>query len=314
MSLKSKDLLGLQYMEAEEIEHILYTAKSLREVVDRPIKKLPTLRGKSIINLFYEPSTRTRSSFELAGKYLSADVVNVSASSSSVVKGESLIDTGRTLESMGVSTVVIRHPQAGAPHFLAKNLSASVINAGDGTHEHPSQALLDMFTIMEKVGSIKGKTVAIVGDILHSRVARSNIWGLTKLGAKVNLCGPPTLLPTEEFTQMGANCFYHVEEAIQDADVVMVLRIQSERQDKGFLPSLREYSKYYCVNEQRMKLAKPGALVLHPGPMNRGIEISTGIADSVQSVITEQVSSGVAIRMALLYLFSGGERNNEATN
>ncbi len=314
MALKSKDVLGLQNMSREEIELILHTTKSMREIVDRPIKKLPTLRGMSIINLFYEASTRTRTSFELAGKYLGADTVNIATSSSSIVKGESLLDTGKTLEAMGVNMIVIRHPHAGAPQLLAKNLSASIINAGDGTHEHPTQALLDIFTIQEKKGDLKGLTVAIIGDIFHSRVARSNLWGLLKMGAKVRLCGPPTLLPKEVFESLGASCYYRIEEALEGADVVMVLRVQKERQDKGLLPSMREYAKYYCVNEKRIKLANADALVMHPGPMNRGIEISSAVADSVQGVIEEQVTNGVAVRMALLYLLSGGERKDETVN
>lgn len=314
MGLRGKDLLGLQDMTVDEINLILHTAKSMREIVDRPIKKLPTLRGNSIINLFYEPSTRTRTSFELAGKYLGADTVNIATSSSSVLKGESLLDTGKTIEAMGVNVVVIRHPHAGAPKMLAEHLKASVINAGDGTHEHPTQALLDMLTIQEKKGQLNGLTVAIVGDVLHSRVARSNLWGLLKMGATVRLCGPPTLLPKMYFEQLGVSCHYSVEEALEGADVVMVLRIQKERQEKGLLPSLREYAKCYCINEARMKLAKPDALVLHPGPMNRGVEIASAIADSVQSVIEEQVTNGVAIRMALLYLLSGGESKNGNTN
>jgi aspartate carbamoyltransferase catalytic subunit len=314
MPLTSKDLLGIKQLSKEEIMLILHTAKTMREIVDRPVKKLPTLRGRSIINLFYEASTRTRTSFELAGKYLGADTVNIASSSSSVVKGETLLDTGKTLEAMGINTIIIRHPLAGAPHLLAKNLSASIINAGDGTHEHPTQALLDMFTMVEKKGSLDKLTVAIVGDILHSRVARSNIWGLSKMGANVRLAGPPTLLPKSPFEQMGASCFYRAEEAIEGADVVMVLRLQRERQEKGLLPSMREYARYYCVDEARIKLAKPDALVMHPGPMNRGVEISSQVADGVQSVIDEQVTNGVAVRMALLYLLSGGERKDEAAN
>ncbi|MDW7672910.1 MAG: aspartate carbamoyltransferase catalytic subunit [Bacillota bacterium] len=314
MTLKSKDLLGIEKLSKEEIELILHTAQSMREIVGRPVKKLPTLRGRSIINLFYEPSTRTRTSFELAGKYLGADTVNIATSSSSVVKGETLIDTGKTIEAMGVNIVVIRHPQSGAPHLLANNLRASIINAGDGTHEHPTQALLDMYTILEKKSSLQGLKVAIIGDVLHSRVARSNIWGLTKMGAAVHLAGPPTLLPKEPFMQLGVTCHYKIEEAIAEADVVMVLRIQKERQEKGLLPSLREYSKLYGITAERLKLAKADALVLHPGPMNRGIEIASNVADGVQSVIQEQVTNGVAVRMALLYLLSGGDKKNEDIN
>lgn len=314
MGLKSKDLLSIQQLSKEEIELILHTANTMREIVDRPVKKLPTLRGRSIINLFYEASTRTRTSFELAGKYLGADTVNIATSSSSVVKGESLLDTGKTIEATGVNTIVIRHPLAGAPQLLAKNLSASIINAGDGTHEHPTQALLDMFTMVEKKGSLANLSVAIVGDILHSRVARSNIWGLTKMGAQVRLAGPPTLLPKDPFEQMGVKCYYRVEDALEGADVIMVLRIQRERQEKGLLPSLREYAKYYCIDEARLRLANNDALVMHPGPMNRGVEISTLVADGLQSVIDEQVTNGVAVRMALLYLLSGGERKDEDTN
>lgn len=310
MGLNRKDLLGIQDMTAEEIELILKTAEPMKELIGRQIKKAPTLRGKAVINLFYEPSTRTRTSFELAGKYLSADTINISTSTSSVVKGESLKDTARTLEVMGADVVVIRHSAAGAPHILSELLSASVINAGDGFHEHPTQALLDMYTIKEKKQNFKGLKVAIVGDILHSRVARSNIWGLTKMGADINLVGPSTLIPPD-VEKLGVKVYNKIEDGIEGADVVMTLRIQLERQQKGLFPTIREYSRLYGVTAERLRLAKPDALVMHPGPMNRGVEIAPEVADSCQSVINEQVTNGVAIRMAILYLLAGGGIPNE---
>lgn len=303
--LKRKDLLGLKDLTVEEIDLILNTAETLRDIVTRPIKKVPTLRGKSYVILFYENSTRTAKSFELAGKYLSADVINVSVSTSSVQKGETLIDTARNLEAMGVDAVVIRHSMGGAPHLLAQHLSASVINAGDGIHEHPTQALLDMLTIRQRKGTLKGLKVAIIGDSLHSRVARSNIYGLSKYGCEIWLAGPSTLLATG-FEEYGVRCTTRVEEAVEGADVVNVLRLQLERQQKGLFPSIREYHKFWGMNEARLRLAKPDALLLHPGPMNRGVEISSSIADGDQSVILDQVTNGVAVRMALLYLLLGG--------
>ncbi len=310
MQLKSKDLLGLRDIGEDEIYLILDTAESFKEVLTRPIKKLPTLRGKTCLTLFYEPSTRTRSSFELAAKYLGADTLSVSASTSSVVKGESLYDTAKTVEAMGVDIIVIRHSAAGAPEMLSKIVRSSVVNAGDGAHEHPTQALLDLFTIREKKGRIEGLKVAIIGDILHSRVARSNIYGLTKLGAQVVLAGPATLLPPQ-VERLGAEVTTDMKEAITDADVVYMLRIQRERQKKGLFPSIREYTMLYRLDKEKLKLAKEDALVMHPGPINRGIEISAEVADGSHSVITEQVHNGVAIRMSILYLVGGGASDVE---
>ncbi|MCG0276952.1 MAG: aspartate carbamoyltransferase catalytic subunit [Thermanaeromonas sp.] len=307
MVLKSKHLLGLKDLTRQEIELILDTAGPMKEIIQRDIKKVPTLRGKLVVTLFYEPSTRTRTSFELAAKYMGADTVSIATSTSSVAKGESLRDTAQTLAAMGADAVIIRHSAAGSPVLLARYIKASVINGGDGMHEHPTQALLDMFTIREKMGRIEGLKVVILGDILHSRVARSNIWGLTKMGAEVRVVGPPTLIP-EGIENLGVKVFYRVEEALRGADVVNVLRIQRERQKKGLFPSLREYALLYQLTPERLRLAKPGALVLHPGPMNRGIEISPAVADGLQSAITEQVTNGVAVRMALLYLLIGGGR------
>jgi len=303
MVLKSKDLLGLKEITAEEIEYILNTAKTMKHIILSKNKKTPHLQGKSIITLFYENSTRTRLSFELASKYMSASAANVSASSSSVAKGETLIDTAKTIDMMGSDVVIIRHPMSGAPHLIAKNIQASVINAGDGMNEHPTQALLDMFTIIEKKGSLKGLKVAIIGDIYHSRVARSNIWGMTKLGAEVCVAGPTTLLPPE-IERLGVKCFSTVQEALIDADVVMGLRIQLERQKKGLFPSIREYSRFFGLDEKRLKLAKEDALIMHPGPVNRGVELSSSVIDSERSLINEQVQNGVAVRMALLYLLT----------
>ncbi len=304
MGLKAKDLLTMEQLTPEEIELILHTAKEMKFIIKRDIKKVPTLRGKTFITLFYEPSTRTRTSFELAGKYMSADVVNISTAVSSVTKGESLKDTGLTLEMMGCDIVVIRHSMAGAPQLLAQNLKARVINGGDGFHAHPTQALLDMYTIKEKLGGFRGLKVAIIGDILHSRVARSNLQGLKKMGAEVWFCGPPTLLP-KGLEQMDVKVTTNMEEALRGAHVVMMLRIQLERQKAGLFPSIREYSQLYGLNKERLKLADKDALVLHPGPINRGVEIAAEVADSVQSVINEQVTNGVAVRMALLYLMLG---------
>ena len=306
MKLGKKDILGIQDMSIDEINLILETAESFLEISTREIKKVPTLRGKSVINLFYEASTRTRTSFEIAGKRLSADTINISASTSSVVKGETLIDTARNLEAMNPDIIVIRHSAAGAPHLLASLVRQSIINAGDGAHEHPSQALLDMMTIKEKKGKIAGLKVALVGDILHSRVARSNIYGLSKMGAQVVVAGPATMMP-RDIDQMGVRAYTKLEDAIADADVVMMLRIQLERQKQNIFPSLREYAQHYCLNRTNIKLAKPDAIVMHPGPMNRGVEISPDIADDPNySVILDQVNNGVAVRMALLYLLTGG--------
>ncbi len=306
MKLAKKDILGIRDMSREEINLILDTAESFLEISTREIKKVPTLRGKSVINLFYEASTRTRTSFEIAGKRLSADTINISASTSSAVKGETLIDTARNLEAMTPDIIVIRHSAAGAPHLLAGLVRQSIINAGDGSHEHPSQALLDMLTIKEKKGKIAGLKVAIIGDIAHSRVARSNIYGLSKMGAEVVVAGPPTMLP-RDIDKLGVRACTKLEDAVADADVVMMLRIQLEREKQNIFPSLREYARHYCLNRKNLGLAKPDAIVMHPGPINRGVEISPDIADDPTcSVILNQVNNGVAVRMALLYLLTGG--------
>lgn len=299
-----RHILGLQEMKREEIEQVLESAASIREVLDRPLKKVPTLRGKSICTLFYEPSTRTRTSFELAAKIMSADAINISASASSVVKGEALKDTMLTLEALGIDLVVIRHPMSGAPAQAARWVRIPIINAGDGHHEHPTQGLLDLFTLREVKGRLEGLRVAIVGDIAHSRVARSNLWGLTKMGAQVCVCGPATLIPAG-IERMGAQVCFSVEEALEDADVVYVLRLQLERQARGLLPSLREYSEQFGITAQRLKRARPDVTVMHPGPINRGVEISSDVADAGHAVITDQVTGGVAVRMALLYLLLG---------
>lgn len=312
-SLRGKDILELESMSVPEMELILNTAKEMKHVIGRDIKKLPTLRGKAIINLFFEPSTRTRTSFELAGKYLGGDVVNITTSSSSVVKGESLRDTLLTVEAMGVDAVIMRHEAEGSCHYAAEVLKPIVINGGDGTHEHPTQALLDMYSILEHKPSIKGLKVAVVGDILHSRVARSNIWGLTKMGADVHVAGPSTLIP-HNMKNFPVTVHHRVEEALEGADVVNILRIQRERQQKGLFPSAREYARIFGINAARLKLAKPDALVLHPGPMNRGLEIAPDVAYGDQSVIQEQVKNGVAIRMAILYLTLMGGKNIETGN
>ncbi|MEG6617103.1 aspartate carbamoyltransferase catalytic subunit [Peptococcaceae bacterium 1198_IL3148] len=306
MGLQSKHMLGLQHASADDILAILDTAKAMKGIIKRKIKKVPTLRGRTVVTVFYENSTRTRTSFDLAAKYLSADTVGVSASNSSVQKGESLSDTALTIEAMGADVVVLRHPASGAAELLTNYVNCSVINAGDGMHEHPTQGLLDMFTMLEYKGSFAGLKVAIIGDILHSRVVRSNIWGLTKLGAEVRVAGPATLLPPE-MEKMGVKVYTRVEEALADVDVINVLRIQLERQKQGLFPSLREYAQLYGINQERLKLAKADAIVMHPGPMNRGVEIADDVADCSQSVINEQVTNGVAVRMALLYLLTGGE-------
>ena len=304
--LKRKDLLGTRDLSPEEIGLILDTAISMKEIASRDIKKVPTLRGKTIINLFYEPSTRTRTSFEIAGKWMSADVINISTSSSSVVKGETLKDTGLTLQAMHPDVVVIRHSAAGAPQILAGLLKASVINAGDGAHEHPTQARLDLFTIREKRGTLAGLKVAIVGDILHSRVARSNIFAMQKMGMQVRVCGPATMLP-RYMDRLGVEVFSRIEPAIADVDIIMMLRIQLERQGGGLFPTLREYSKLFGLNLDRLKAAKQDVLIMHPGPINRGVEISPEVADGPYSLILNQVENGVAIRMAVLYLLAGGQ-------
>ncbi|MFB3817343.1 MAG: aspartate carbamoyltransferase catalytic subunit [Candidatus Methylomirabilales bacterium] len=308
MALQRKDLLGIREVTGEEIGLILDTAASMKEIASRDIKKVPTLRGKTVINLFYEPSTRTRTSFEIAGKWLSADVINISTSSSSVVKGESLKDTGLTLQSMHPDVVVIRHSAAGAPHLLAGLLKASVINAGDGAHEHPTQALLDLFTIRERRARLEGLKAAIVGDIVHSRVARSNILAMQKMGMEVRVCGPPTLLP-RHVESLGVQKFIAIEPAIADVDVIMMLRVQRERMGAGLLPTLREYSKLFGLNLDRLKTARPDVLIMHPGPINRGVEIAPEVADGPYSLILDQVENGLAIRMALLYLLAGQANN-----
>lgn len=307
-TFKRKDLLGIRDLSVEEIKTILQTAESFRDVSRRDVKKVPALRGKTVINLFFENSTRTRTSFELAAKRLSADAVNISVASSSVTKGETILDTAMNLDAMAPHVIVVRHSSAGVPHQLAKVSRASIVNAGDGSNEHPTQALLDAMTIREHKGEIKNLNVAIIGDILHSRVARSNIQLLTKLGAKVRVAGPRTLLP-DDFNGLVENDLEiapDIETAIENADVVMVLRIQRERMDKAFFPTMREYSIYYGLTKKKLETAKKDAIVLHPGPMNRGIEIASDVADSSASLILNQVEYGLAVRMAILYLLTGG--------
>jgi aspartate carbamoyltransferase catalytic subunit len=305
---RRRDLLGIRNLSPEEITGILNTAENFREINSREIKKVPTLRGKTVINLFFENSTRTRTSFELAAKRLSADAVNISVSSSSVTKGETLVDTALNLDAMQPDCIVVRHSSAGVPHQLAKVSKAAIVNAGDGANEHPTQALLDAMTIREHKGKIEGLEVAIVGDILHSRVARSNIHLLTKLGARVRVAGPKTLVPADfaHLVEKDLEVCAHIEDAIKDADVVMILRIQKERMDSAYFPTLREYSIHYGLTNERLNLARKDAIVLHPGPMNRGIEISSDVADSSRSLILDQVKYGVAVRMAVLYLATGG--------
>jgi aspartate carbamoyltransferase catalytic subunit len=300
-----KDLTGLESLSAEQIRLILDTAEPFKEVSERPIKKVPALRGKTIVNLFFEASTRTRISFEFAEKRLSADTVNVAVSGSSVSKGETLVDTARNLEAMRIDMVVIRHGASGAAQFLGRRIRSNVINAGDGKHEHPTQGLLDMLTIRDKVGHIEGVKVCLVGDILHSRVARSNLWGLTKLGAEVAVCGPRSLLP-RGIEGLGVRVFGRIEEAIEWADVLNVLRLQLERMEKGFIPSLREYYRVFGVTMERLERAPKSLIIMHPGPMNRGVEIDSRVADGPHSVILDQVTNGVAVRMAVLYLLAGG--------
>lgn len=311
VSLSGKSILGLEYLGVDEINLILDTAKEMKNIMNRDIKKVPALRGKSIVNLFYEPSTRTRTSFELAGKYLGADVVNITASTSSIVKGESLRDTLLTVEAMGVDAIVMRHKAEGAAEYASKVVNPVIINAGDGAHAHPSQGLLNMFTIMQYKNRLKGLKVAILGDILHSRVARSDLWGMRKMGVEVHLAGPKTLLP--RFLEQEEGIFIHdrIEEAVENADVINVLRIQLERQKTGLFPSPREYARLFGLNQARLATAKKDVLVLHPGPMNRGLEISPDVAYSNHSAIQEQVQNGVAIRMALLTLVLTGGKNIE---
>ena len=303
MQLKNKDILGLYDMQAEEIVHILDSASAMKQYLLQKAKKMPHMQGKSVVALFYENSTRTRLSFELAAKYLGAAFSNLGVSSSSVAKGETLLDTGSTIEAMGTDVIVIRHPYAGAPQLLADNFSGSVINAGDGMHEHPTQALLDMFTMRERFEKLDGLKVTIVGDIYHSRVARSNLWGLSKLGAKVTLCAPKTLLPNAIET-MGARVITDVNEAVRGADVVMALRIQKERLEGAFLSTLREYHSYFGINDALLEQCEQDVLIMHPGPVNRGVELSSAVMDGDKSVIDEQVTNGVAVRMALLYLLT----------
>ena len=300
-----KDLVGLEPLSAEQITGILDTAEPFKAVSERPIKKVPALRGKTIVNLFFEASTRTRISFEFAEKRLSADTVNVQAAGSSVSKGETLVDTARNLEAMRIDMVVIRHGSSGAAQFLGKRIRSNVINAGDGKHEHPTQGLLDLLTLRDKFGKIDGLKVCIVGDVLHSRVARSNIWGLTKLGAEVAVCGPQTLLPSH-VADLGVTVIPKIEDAIQWADALNVLRLQLERMTAGFIPSLREYNRVFGVTNERLARAPKDIVILHPGPMNRGVEIDSDVADGEHSVILPQVTNGVAVRMAVLYLLAGG--------
>jgi aspartate carbamoyltransferase catalytic subunit len=303
----SKHLLGIKDLSPEEISYILDTSSNFKDVLKRDIKKVPPLRGKTVVSLFFEPSTRTKTSFALAAKRLSADFVNFSVSTSSIVKGESLQDMALTIQSLGADLVIIRHSSSGVPSYLSNILDVSVINGGDGANEHPTQALLDLFTIQSHKKVIKGLKVAIIGDIAHSRVAKSNIYGLTKLGANVRVIGPPTLMPVE-IEKLGIEVFNSTDEGIKDADVIMTLRLQLERQSKGFLPSLEEYFNLYGLTTERLKLAKNDAIVMHPGPMNRGVEIASEVADGPQSVILEQVTNGIAVRMAVLYLLSGARQ------
>jgi aspartate carbamoyltransferase catalytic subunit len=303
--LRLRHLLGLKGLDGEQITALLDTATAFKAITSRPIKKVPALRGKTVVNLFYENSTRTRTSFEIAAKWLSADAINISASTSSVQKGETLLDTARNLEAMRPDVIVLRHSASGAPHMLAQMVRTAVINAGDGANEHPSQGLLDAMTIRERKGRIAGLKVAILGDIAHSRVARSNLHGLTALGAEVHLAGPPTLLPPG-LEALGARVHARPEPAVEGADVVMVLRLQLERMTRSFVPSVREYARFFGLDRRRLERAKPDVLVMHPGPMNRGVEIASDVADGPYSVVLDQVTNGVAVRMALLFLLAGG--------
>ncbi len=308
MQFARKDILDMESLSVEEIRLILDTAESMKEISRRPIKKVPTLRGKTVILFFYEPSTRTRMSFDIAAKRLSADSLSISASTSSLVKGETLLDTARNLEAMHPDIVILRHSRAGAPHFLARHLKSSVINAGDGIHAHPTQALLDMMTVREKKGTLEGLKIAIVGDIAHSRVARSNCAGFTKMGSQVVVCGPPTMMPTG-IESLGVSVAPDIDTAIEGADIIMMLRIQKERQ-KGFLMATeREYSRFFGLTPERLEKARPDVLIMHPGPMNRGVEIAPEVADGPYSIILDQVTNGVAVRMALLFLVAGGARH-----
>ena len=309
MEFKRKNIISISELSAEEILHILDTAASMKEVTSRNMKKVPTLKGITVVNLFFEPSTRTRSSFEIAEKRLSADILNFTSSQSSVVKGESLSDTAKNLESMGASIIVIRHSMSGAPWVLARETSASIINAGDGRHEHPSQSLLDLFTIRQVKGNIKNLNVLIVGDILNSRVARSNINGLLKLGAKVKLVGPGSLVP-DYFKQPGVEIYYNLEKALEDVDVIIMLRVQKERKSLEYFPSIREYSRFYGLTADNLKIAKKDVTIMHPGPINRGVEMTSEVADDSRSVILDQVTNGIAVRMAMLYLTARWRTDN----
>lgn len=301
MNWKRKDLLGLEQLSREEIEYILDTARSFKEISTRPVKKVPALRGKTIVNLFFEPSTRTKTSFELAGKRLSADVLNFEVSTSSVSKGETIVDTARNIEAMKVDCFIVRHSVSGAPYLISKSVKSAVINAGDGCHEHPTQALLDLFTVQEIFGRISGIRIAIIGDIFHSRVARSNIWGFTKLGAKVTVCGPPTLIPSG-IEKTGVSVSYSVSDAVKNADIVYLLRLQKERQQENFFPSYSEYRNFFGFDLKKFAFLKNKFYLMHPGPMNRGLEISTESAEMENSLILQQVTNGIAVRMAVLYL------------
>lgn len=308
MAFNKKHIISLGDLSKEEILTVLDTAESMKEVTTRDVKKVPALKGITVVNLFLEPSTRTRSSFEIAEKRLSADVLNFSSSQSSIVKGESLLDTARNLEAMGASIIVLRHSMSGAPFVIADEINASIINAGDGSHEHPSQALLDLFTVRQIKGEIKGLKVLLVGDILNSRVARSNVFGFLKLGASVRVAGPGSLIP-KFYENLGVEIYSSLEESLKDVDVVIMLRVQAERKSLEYFPSLREYSRFYGLNKERLGNAKEDAIVMHPGPINRGVELTSEIADDPRSVILEQVSNGIAIRMAMLYLVSQGVEN-----
>ncbi|GAB6097070.1 aspartate carbamoyltransferase catalytic subunit [Desulfatiferula olefinivorans] len=310
MQLRKKDILDIESLTVDEINLILDTAEGMKEISERPIKKVPTLRGKTIILFFHEPSTRTKVSFDIAAKRLSADSISIAASSSSMVKGETLIDTATTLEAMKPDIIVMRHSAGGAPHLMARHVKASVINGGDGMHAHPTQALLDMMSARQRLGDLSGKRVAIIGDIAHSRVARSNAVGFTKMGASVVLSGPPTMIP-KGIETYGADVTCDMDEAITDADIIMMLRIQKERQENFLFSTVREYSRYYGLSEARVKRAKKDVLIMHPGPMNRGVEISEAVADGPYSIILDQVTNGVALRMALFYLLAGGSRDGD---
>ncbi len=314
VSLRGKNILGLESFSPEEISLVLETAQEMKNIIHRDIKKVPTLRGKSVVNLFYEPSTRTRTSFELAGKYLGADVINMTASTSSVVKGESLRDTLLTIEAMGVDAIIMRHKAEGAAEYATKVVEPVILNAGDGAHAHPTQGLLDLFTIMQYKKKFQGLKAVILGDVLHSRVARSDIWGMRKMGMEVHLAGPKTLMPRFLFEEPGIYIHDRIEEALENADVINCLRIQLERQKAGLFPSTREYARIFGLNDARLALAKKDVLVMHPGPMNKGLEISPYVAYGAHSAIQEQVQNGVAIRMALLILVLTGGKNIEANS